>query len=294
MRIEYQRNYSQNQLKSSELIRRLVHKSSLLATDKIVEIGSGLGIITQELATVCKEVLAFEIDTKLFEKSQVRLKSLNNITELNEDFLTADLPVTSYKVFANIPFNLSSQIIKKVTEASNPPIDAYLIMQKEAAEKFMGRPKETQASLLVKPWFELSSVYTFQKSDFTPAPNVTVILLKIQRRKAPKVSISLKDLYKDFIVYSTTRWKKTLFESLEEVFTRKQLFKLAEELQFDIGTSPLHLNFDCWLNLFNVFIKLVDREKRKKVSGAFTSQRVRESGLKKINRTRLDRGWRLK
>lgn len=289
-----QTTYSQNFLKSSDLTKGLLQKSSILASDLVLEIGSGKGIITKELAKVCKQVLSFEIDPILYKQAVYETASYNNVELINADFLTCRLSSTEYKVFSNIPFLLTSRIVRKLTEAACPPTDSYLIMQEEAVNKFLGLPRESQVSLLLKPWFEFSIFYRFSPSDFKPMPKVSSVMMRMLRRSAPLISARNKTLYEDFVAYATTRWRPTLGESLKNIFLSKQLSTISQSHSIDMTAKPLDLRFEDWPKLFDSFLRLANADKKEAVAGYLNLQRAREQNLKKVYRTRLDRNWRSK
>ena len=133
--------YSQNFLVNPTLVSELVKRSGIKPDDLVYEIGPGRGIITEQLAKNCQQVIAIEHDKKLFSELIVKFRVLKNIKLISGDFLKFDLPSTGhYKIFANIPFDLTAEIINKLTMASNPPTVSYLIVQEEAARKYAGQP----------------------------------------------------------------------------------------------------------------------------------------------------------
>ena len=87
-----------------------------------------------------------------------------------------------YKVFANIPYNLTTKIVKKLTEDAHPPSEMWLVMEKGAAKRFMGMPKETKYSLLLKRRWKLEIIYYFSREDFHPKPSVDSVLLHFIRK----------------------------------------------------------------------------------------------------------------
>jgi len=178
--------YSQNFLRSRELIKKLLNKSSICSNDLVLEIGPGKGIITEQLARGCIKVIGVEKDRKLCDGLFQKFRENNKVEIKCEDFLKYRLPAEEkYKIFSNIPFNLTADIIGKITSADNPPEDAYLIVQEEAAQKFSGSlyGKERQYSLLLKPWFEVKIMHHFKRTDFYPVASVEIVLLRIKKRE---------------------------------------------------------------------------------------------------------------
>ena len=130
--------YSQNYLRSPRLVDRLLDRSAISGDDLVIEIGPGRGVITERLAARCRQVIAVEKDPVLVEELRARFAQGGNVALFAADFLEFPLPLTSYKVFANIPFNITAAIVGKLTSGISPPSDAYLGMQREAADRFLG------------------------------------------------------------------------------------------------------------------------------------------------------------
>ncbi|MGE5223588.1 MAG: ribosomal RNA small subunit methyltransferase A, partial [Omnitrophica WOR_2 bacterium] len=199
-------HYSQNYLKAERLAAALLDKSSLGREDLVYEIGPGKGILTAQLARRCKQVIAIEKDPHLAAMLQRKFAGQPGVTIRSGDFLHDCPPIGPYKVFANIPFNITSAIVTRLVGTTHPPVDAFLIMQKEAAQVYLGRPNETLRALLLKPWFAVENVHHFRRSDFVPEPRVDVVMLRLRKRGPPLVCDKDQRLYRDFIVYSFTCW----------------------------------------------------------------------------------------
>jgi len=281
--------YSQNFLKNKSLVTQLIENSSISNNDTVYEIGVGEGIITEELLKISKQVIAFEIDPTLFTKLEKKFQNITNLELIKGNFLDYNLPATPYKVFSNIPFNITSQIIRKLTETTTPPEQAYLIVQKESAEKFAGKPYaliNTQINILLKPWFNFEIIHEFKKDDFFPKPQVDSILLKIKKLRIPLIKNENKNLYEDFVVYAFNQPKPNVVQGLSKIFTNKQtnISTIAGNLK------PSQLDFEIWLKLFNHF--LTESSNKKLVKGSFQNIKNQQNKLKKINRTRVDKNWR--
>ena len=121
--------YSQNFLKSKALVSGLIEKSLITKNDVVYEIGAGQGIITEKLLKAAKKVIAFEIDENLFNKLLTRFKNETKLELKKGDFQKYPLPTNPYKVFSNIPFNITSAVINRLTQTNNPPQDSFLIIQ---------------------------------------------------------------------------------------------------------------------------------------------------------------------
>ena len=244
--------FNQNFFKDADLVAAVVQQANFSPQDIVYEIGPGTGIITQELAKAVKKVVAVEIDKNLFLRLKQKLVNCPNIQLINADFLTYLILDAGFKVFSNIPFNQTADIIRKLL-ATPGLIEAFLVVQKEAAQKFCGIPKETQFSILTKPWFELEIVRSFRKTDYKPMPGVETVLLKISRRSQPLVAAAASQDYFWFVRCGFNRWRANLGKNFKKVFTYKQWQRLARGLKFNPKAQPTDLTFDQWLGIFNFY-----------------------------------------
>jgi 23S rRNA (adenine-N6)-dimethyltransferase len=183
-----QNNRSQNFLTSGQVIRRVARLAGLNQQDHVMEIGPGKGHITRELLPRCGQVTAVEIDPALCAYLQAKFAGARNLRLVRGDFLALPLPRGPYKVFANIPFNRTTDIVRKLTLGSRPPNEAWLVMEKGAAKRFLGVPYEGPASLRLKPWFEGEVLYYFRREDFHPMPAADIVLLHLKRRPAADIA----------------------------------------------------------------------------------------------------------
>lgn len=149
----------------------------------MIEIGPGKGHITRILMKHCRILTAVEKDKNLYDKLLAKCDISDTINLHNKDFLKWPLPNTGeYKVFANIPFCHTTNIVRKLAEHKNPPKEAWLTMEKGAAKRFFGIPHENTRSLFLKKVFDLKIVYYFRREDFHPMPRVDVVLIHMKRK----------------------------------------------------------------------------------------------------------------
>jgi 23S rRNA (adenine-N6)-dimethyltransferase len=280
-------SHSQNFITDATLVQKLLDLTDISTTDTVIEIGAGKGIITQKLAQKCKNVVALEIDKELMPKLSQTLSSFKNVTLINDDFLNAKLPKETYKVFSNIPFEFTSRIMSKLFFEGNPPKSSYLIMQNEAANIYLGKPRETQKSLLLKPLFSISIFYQLNKWDFKPMPAVDSEMLEIKKLTQPLLAENTYTDYKDFVVYGTGQSKLTLKRNLNKIFTGEQFYRLSQNLGFDKEAKPLDLNCDQWLGLFKYYQTNVIEEKKVLVQRAFEKHLIVQAQYKKRFKTRV-------
>lgn len=241
----------QNFIKYPSLVRELIAAANITKDDLVVEIGPGKGVITTELARKVKEVRAIERDRELFEKLKIKTQN-SNIKLINEDFLKWPLPEDKYKVFSNIPFSITAEIIEKLLMATNQPKEMYLIMQQEAAEKYI---KNSQNAVLVYPWYEVKILGEIDRTNFTLKPQVKIIFAKFSKReKSFMVEADKKDFI-NFVKYGFNQWQPTISLALKKIFTYAQI-KTLEKMYKIAGKKPSEVSADTWLLIYKTFKRI--------------------------------------
>jgi 23S rRNA (adenine-N6)-dimethyltransferase len=265
----------QNFLKSATLVCRLLSESSIGVSDAVLEIGAGRGVITAELARRARKVVALEKDPALVGLLRMRFSGVPNVEILEGDFLQYHISDGEYKIFANIPFNRTADIVRKILCASTAPNDAYLILQKEAAEKFSGSPAETQFSILAKPRFQIQIIRELRRTDFEPMPGVDSVLLRIQKRSPALVLPEDAALFQRLVCYGFAGWKRNLGKTLQYIFSYQQWKRLSKELHFPLSATPSELTFEQWLGLLDCLKRRVPGYKQMRLQiESLSSQRV--------------------
>jgi 23S rRNA (adenine-N6)-dimethyltransferase len=278
--------YAQNFLHSPRLVEHLLDRSGIGPDDRVLEVGPGKGIITAALASRCREVLAVEKDPDLAHMLRGRFAHSPTVTVRDGDFLRSPLPLPPYKVFANVPFNCTSEIIRRLTEARHQPDDIYLAVQREAAERFLGRPRESLRSVLLKPWFEPSLVYHFRRADFTPAPQVEVVMLRLRKRGPPLVQASRAQLYRDLVIYLFTAWKPSLCAALAGILSHRQIATLDKHHGLALDRPPASVPFEQWLTLFAYIDGVASHPAEPVVRDSEARLIGQQARLHKVHRTR--------
>lgn len=266
---------AQNFLTSPRLVCRLVGMSNIGPSDTVYEIGPGNGIITAELARTAAWVIAIEKDGRYVRRLREQFRAYGNVEIVEKDFLeysfnrARERPdiepsmavglqtrVSESKIFANIPYNATTAIMRKILYERPAPSEAYLIVQKEAAKRFSGRPRENMFSVLAKPFFEFDILSHLRRTDFRPAPNVDSVLLSIKRRPVPLLKSCESKLYRDFVHYGFSRWKPNLRLAFKHVFSYNQWKRMARDLSFPLNACATELSFEQWLGLYRGFRRL--------------------------------------
>ena len=279
---------SQNFLHNAKLVESLVDKSNLSSDDIVIEIGSGKGIITEALMKKCKKVIAIEIFSDYAKK--LKNKYLNTNVEIIEaDFLNYTLPNEKYKVFSNIPFNLTSDILSKLFNTVNLPIDIYLIMQYEAFLRYAGATycQDCYKSLLIKPVYAAKLLYEFEPEDFYPIPNINIVLAHFHKREFCDIKRATVEGWQDFLSYIFLEKGLNFKQKTQNLFSYEQQKRIIKETKISNESTISEWSYNDWLKLFNTYnTALVNAEKKKQVLGSYQKMLISQSKLEKIHRDR--------
>lgn len=260
---------TQNFLTNAQLIKDLIDRTDISSADVVIDLGAGKGIITKELAKVCRKVISVEYDNALFEELKRNVSNVENIELRKENILDTTLPESNFKVFSNIPFNITSRIINNLILGKYHPDSAYLIVQKEAAKRYMGEGEGYLVSALIKPFYSLRIIHEFQSSDFIPSPSVDVVMLEITKKAEPLIKKQDIDTYYDFVAYVCLQQKPTLKLRLNKLFTHEQFKHLYTDGIFSQEVTVKDLDISIWVSLFNSFQKFVPESKKNLIVGSY-------------------------
>ncbi|MGK2896099.1 MAG: ribosomal RNA small subunit methyltransferase A [Candidatus Saccharimonadales bacterium] len=177
--------HAQHFLRDPRLVSELIGHSNVRKNDLVYDLGAGSGVISSVLANRVKHVVAVEIEPQALKTLRNNLGHVENVTIIEKDILTLTPPSESYKIFANIPFHISSDVVRKFTSATRPPKAIYLIVQKQFARKLVPGDNHFTSELgaEISPYFTARVRKPLRRTDFTPPPAVDTVLLEIKPRE---------------------------------------------------------------------------------------------------------------
>ncbi len=266
-----QKKYGQNFLIDENIVEKIVRESGVVKDDFVLEIGPGIGTMTQILSENAREVVAVEIDKKLIPILEDTLKDYKNVTVINEDILKVDIGKIAkeknngkpIKVVANLPYYITTPIIMGLFE-SHVPIDSITIMvQKEVADRMQTGPgsKDYGAlSLAVQYYSKPEIILEVPPTCFMPKPNVSSSVIKLVKYKESPVEVKDEKLMFKLIRASFNQRRKTLANGLNnspEISISKEIITGAIE---QLGKGPTIrgeiLTLDEFAKLSNIIGKL--------------------------------------
>lgn len=252
------KSFGQNFLVDEKVVADLVNAAELSKTDVVVEIGSGTGVVTKELAKRAGKVLAFELDRDLISILEKNLQEFTNVEVLNRDFLSvgpqqfSHLTMQPFKLVGSIPYQITSPLIHKIIAFEPRPSLVVLLIQKEVAEKITASPpRATYLSNLVKLLGDLPAgrqaaeiVRFVPKTAFWPVPAVDGTIIKLIPSAQSLVPQAEIDKFQRFLHRGFQHPRKMLRTKFN-----------AADLE-SCGIAPTHraqtLDLDEWLKLYTV------------------------------------------
>ncbi|MCS7184239.1 MAG: 16S rRNA (adenine(1518)-N(6)/adenine(1519)-N(6))-dimethyltransferase RsmA [Patescibacteria group bacterium] len=213
------KSLGQHFLKNNKILKILANSLGDIHKELVIEIGGGVGNLTKYLVNA-KKLIVYEIDKNLLEILKDKFKSNKNIKIINKDFLKANLKKLNHNfiVVGNIPYFITGKILRKIFNFGNFPKIAILTLQKEYAEKILGRKKENFLSIWIKNFSQVEKIIVIKNKNFFPAPRVDSLALKFNFFPQPviknlKFEYFLKNLFKNN--------KRTVYNNLKLNYSNK-------------------------------------------------------------------------
>ncbi|MFH0892664.1 MAG: 16S rRNA (adenine(1518)-N(6)/adenine(1519)-N(6))-dimethyltransferase RsmA [Candidatus Falkowbacteria bacterium] len=258
------RSRGQNFLVDKETYEKIVETAGLSKDDIVLEVGPGLGFLTESLAKKAGKVIAVELDDKLLTALRKRLaeQSIKNVEIINEDILkflnNAKDQISNIKIVANLPYNITSIFLRKYLSGERKPKSMVLMLQKEVAERVAAQPgKMSLLSVSVQFFAEPQIIGYVTKNKFWPVPEVDSAIIKLSIREGGQPQTGTKINEKKFfqlvrIGFSSRR--KMLRNNLASGYhiTREEAAQKLRDAGFDEKIRAQELSLDSWLKLFGV------------------------------------------
>lgn len=242
---------SRNEYQNIRELEKMIDEADFTSDDLVLDIGAGSGKITQRLSPQVGKVIAYDIDDEIYSKVAKDLEALGNIEYRLKDFLEDSLPKIEYKVFSNIPFDRTADIVNKITAAESRLVEGYLFMQEEAAYRFVGDPVTTLISVTIGYNFDCTIWKDLSRWDFSPVPDVEVVVLKLARKVSPEYN----PLFGKFATYLFSKNTHSWHSSLHKLFTEKQLKHISAKMKRMKWSQPSDLPKEYYYELFDHFAK---------------------------------------
>lgn len=271
-RFKFKKSLGQNFLIDVNILDNILQNAGVNEKTGVIEIGPGIGALTEQLAIHADRVVAFEIDQRLIPVLSDTLSAYDNISIVHEDILEADVeetikkefePGQQVKIVANLPYYITTPILLKLLE-NRLPIDSITIMiQKEVAERMAAVPS-TKAygslSIAVQYYTEAEVVMSVPKGVFMPQPNVDSSVLHLRLREKPPVDVDSEPQFFALVRASFAQRRKTILNNLSSYYKDKLTKEEIQGVLATVEIDPIRrgeaLSLEEFARLANAFLPL--------------------------------------
>ena len=261
---KFSKSLGQNFLIDDNVIDRILEGARLSETDRIIEVGPGIGTLTREMGKLAENVVAIEIDKTLIPILKETLADLDNVEVVNEDILKVDVqglineklnggPV---KLVANLPYYITTPIVMKFLEEDIPVTDIVVMVQKEVADRMNAKPSTKDygaLSVAVQYYCDTEIVAKAPRHMFVPQPNVDSIVIGLHVRDEKKYVVDNEDIFFKTVKASFGQRRKTLLNSLGGLgfLSKDEIREALQAANIDEKRRGETLSIDEFANLSN-------------------------------------------
>jgi 16S rRNA (adenine1518-N6/adenine1519-N6)-dimethyltransferase len=268
----FKKSLGQNFLIDTNILQNIVDHAELTEESCVIEIGPGIGALTEQIAKRAKKVVAFEIDQRLLPILNDTLSPYSNVHIIHKDVLEADVKsvideqfgdAKDIMVVANLPYYVTTPILMKLLEEGLPLRGIVVMLQKEVAERMAAGPNSKEygsLSIAVQYYTEAKTVMIVPKTVFVPQPNVDSAVIRFIRRPNPPVSLIDEEFFFKVVRASFAQRRKTILNNLSHnlnYFNKESILNVLQEVELAPERRGESLSIEEFAKLSNaLFIRL--------------------------------------
>lgn len=256
----FKKKFGQNFIIDENIIHSILNKAKVDKNCMVIEIGPGAGSLTYQLSKQAKNVLCYEIDTKLEDILNDNLKDCSNVDIIYQDFLEANVNENLKKyhydqlyVVANLPYYITTPIIVKIIE-SEIPVDKIVVMvQKEVGDRFKAQPGTkdyNSLSVYLNYYFDVKKLIDVSRNVFVPKPNVDSIVVEFQKKEKRYV-LKNSTIFFQLVRDSFKQKRKTLRNNLKN-YDLNKIQQVLEKHQLDLSIRAEQIPIELFVEIANI------------------------------------------
>ena len=261
--VKFKKKFGQNFLKDINVVKRIVDVSEVDSNSLVIEVGPGGGVMTRELASRAKNVLAYEIDHDLEEELFKRLEGFDNVDVLFQDFLTSDLinDVKNYdydKLYfvSNVPYYITTPILMKIIESGLNFNKIVIMVQKEVGDRFTTLPGSREygsITVLLNYFYEVKKEFFVSRKQFIPEPNVDSLIVSFNEREK---KLPLNDFnHFEKLIRDSFQFKRKNIKNNLKNYDLKTIESVLKEYGYDLTVRAENLSTEIFVKISNALRK---------------------------------------
>ena len=261
--VKFKKKFGQNFLKDINIVKRIVDVSGIDSNSLVIEVGPGGGVMTRELASRAKNVLAYEIDNDLEDELFKRLEGFDNVDVLFQDFLTSDLvnDVANYEYdklyfVSNVPYYITTPILLKIIESGLDFNKIVIMVQKEVGDRFTTLPGNREygsITVLLNYFYDVKKEFFVSRKQFVPEPNVDSLIVSFSEKK-DKLKLNDFKFFERILRDSFQFKRKTLKNNLKN-YDLKKVEEVLKEYDYDLTVRAENLSVEIFVKISNALRK---------------------------------------
>lgn len=255
----FKKSFGQNFIKDKTIIDKIVSSSDIKEDSLVIEIGPGAGALTTKLVEKAKQVVAYEIDTRLQEHLLETFQDKKNITFIFDDFLNRNVKkdISSYKyrhlyVIANLPYYITTPIITKLIDEQLDLDKMVVMVQKEVGDRFsakVGSKEYNSLTVYLNYYFNIKKLFLVSKNVFVPKPNVDSVIVSLEK-KEHLAELKDKELFFKLVRDSFQFKRKNLRNNLK-TYDLEKIKNVLEKYNFVLTVRAEQLSLDIFIEISN-------------------------------------------
>ncbi|WP_077359031.1 16S rRNA (adenine(1518)-N(6)/adenine(1519)-N(6))-dimethyltransferase RsmA [Virgibacillus halodenitrificans] len=267
----FKKSLGQNFLVDANILENILKQAGINKGAGAIEIGPGIGALTEQLAIHADKVLAFEIDQRLLPILNSTLSDYNNVTIIHQDILKADVRTAIEEYFhpdqpvhlvANLPYYITTPILMKLLMEKLPVASFTVMIQKEVAERMAAQPNSKSygsLTIAIQYYTNAKVVMNVPKQVFMPQPNVDSAILRLVTREEPPVEVDDEDFFFTLVQACFAQRRKTLRNNLlshfKQDYNKEEISLLLEEIAIDGTRRGESLSMEEFARMANAFYR---------------------------------------
>ncbi len=261
--VKFKKKYGQNFLKDNNIVKRIVDISGVSSKSLVIEVGPGGAILTRELASRVKNVLAYEIDEDLSDELFKRIEDYHNVDVLFQDFLDADIKsdINNYSydnIFfvSNVPYYITTPILLKILDSGIHFDKIVMMVQKEVGNRFCTRPGSREygsITVLLNYFYNVKKEFLVSRKQFIPEPNVDSMIVSFTE-KDNKLLLTDFSFFEQLVKDSFQFKRKTLRNNLKK-YNLQVIEKVLFNYNYDLNVRAEMLDVEVFVSMANELLK---------------------------------------
>ena len=276
------KSLGQNFLIDEEVIAEIVNGSGVGEDSLVVEIGPGEGALTEHLAEMAGHVVAVDLDERMIKLLKVKLFGYDNVELIHGDILELDLSklieerlseynLTNVRIVGNLPYYITTPIIMKLLKMRTATDSITVMMQKEVGDRILAGPGSKQIGVItysVQYYADVSKVIDVGRESFYPSPKVDSVVLRLDIRKNPAVTVSDEDFFFKTIKAGFMMRRKTLLNSLTSLdgFSKPVIEEALNNANIEANRRAESLSMEEFARLSEELLNIKNKAQRRNIA----------------------------